>query len=90
MNDIALAWALFFIMAVGAGVLPKFLGTRLQRELSYLCSLLLWLSALYTWMVGFGGVLWVLALVHIVPVVLISGLLFVEIGESLGKRDKYD
>jgi len=90
MNDIALAWAVFFAAATALTISPRFLDDRKLKEISYLFSILLWVAALYTWIVGFSDTgLYVLAWLHLAPVLLVSGLLFVELGESMGKRGKY-
>lgn len=90
MNDVALAWAVFFASATFLTMYPRFLADKRLKEISYLFSLLLWVAALYTWIVGFSDIgLWGIAWLHLVPVLLVSGLLFVELGESMSKRSKY-
>jgi len=90
-NDTALAWAVFFTAAAVLTVAPRFLGDRRLREVSLLFSLLLWISALYTWVVGFTDTgLSALVYLHLAPLLLVSGLLLVELGENMSKRDKYE
>jgi len=90
-NDTALAWAVFFVAATALTVTPRFLGDRRLREVSLLFSLLLWVAALYTWVVGFTDTgLYALAFLHLAPLLLVSGLLLVELGENMSKRDKYE
>ena len=91
MNDTALAWAVFFTAATVLMVAPRFLGDRRLREVCLLFSMLLWVAAIYTWVVGFTNTgLYALVYLHLAPLLLISGLLLVEIGEKLSKRDKYE
>jgi len=90
-NDTALAWAVFFTAASALTAAPRFLGDRRLREVSLLFSLLLWIAALYTWAVGFTDTgLFALVYLHLAPMLLTSGLLLVELGEGLSKRDKYE
>lgn len=90
MNDIALAWAVFFVSACGMTASPKFLDNRGLREISYLFSMILWVAAMYTWIVGFSDLgLQAIAWLHILPLIIVSGLLLIELGENMGKRGKY-